>query len=61
MIGQTQGGGGGGGYTTPIAPSTYFVYNYDPPIYDITSGCRVPALFRRDDFSKSEAAKTAKL
>ena len=34
-----QGGGAGGARLSEIS------YIYDPPIYDITSGCRVAALF----------------
>ena len=37
-------GGGGPGGARPSEIS----YIYDPPIYDITSGCRVAALFSRE-------------
>ena len=37
----------GEGGTTPIA-LVLVSYIYDPPIYDITSGYRVPALFSRE-------------
>ena len=43
----TQRGWGGGGW----GGTTIYYYIYDPPIdpiYDITSGCRVAALFSRE-------------
>ena len=36
-----------GGKDTPIAPGT-FSYTYDPPIYEVTSGCKVTVLFWRE-------------
>ena len=39
---QIRGGGGGGPRLSEISCT------YDPPIYDITSGCRVAALFSRE-------------
>ena len=42
-----QPGGGGGGARTPIR-LVLFSYTYDPPIYEITSGCKVAALFWRE-------------
>ena len=44
---ESNRGGGGGGDTTPI-PRVLFSYPYDPPIYEITSGCKVAALFWRE-------------
>ena len=40
---QVRGDGGGGG-----ARLSEISYTYDPPIYEITSGCRVTALFWRE-------------
>ena len=36
-----------GGKDTPMPPGT-FLYTYDRPIYDVTSGCKVTVLFWRE-------------
>ena len=43
LMGLVQWGGGGRG-----ARLSKNSYTYDPPIYDITSGCKVAALFWRE-------------
>ena len=43
LMGLVQWGGGGRG-----ARLSQNSYTYDPPIYDITSGCKVAALFWRE-------------
>ena len=45
-----QWGGGRGG-----ARLSENSYTYDPPIYDITSGCKVAALFWREAHAKIDA------
>ena len=42
VVGMKQVGGGGGPRLSKIS------HIYDPPIYDITSSCRVAALFSRE-------------
>ena len=46
----TQGRGGGGGVATTGRQErlVLVLYTYDPPIYDITPGCKVAALFWRE-------------
>ena len=41
LMGLVQGGGRGARFSENS-------YTYDPPIYDITSGCKVAALFWRE-------------